>query len=50
MDNLNTHKAASLYERFAPEEARRILRQLEFHYHGFDSGDRCRFDDDVVLA
>jgi uncharacterized small protein (DUF1192 family) len=32
MDNLNTHKAASLYERFAPEEARRILRQLEFHY------------------
>jgi len=32
MDNLNTHKAASLYETFAPEEARRILRQLEFHY------------------
>ena len=32
MDNLNTHKAASLDERFAPEEARRILRKLEFHY------------------
>lgn len=32
LDNLNTHKAASLYERFAPEEARRILRKLEFHY------------------
>jgi hypothetical protein len=32
MDNLNTHKPASLYERFAPEEARRILRKLEFHY------------------
>ncbi len=32
MDNLNTHKAASLYERFAPEEARRLLRKLEFHY------------------
>ncbi len=32
MDNLNTHKAASLYERFAPEEARRILCKLEFHY------------------
>jgi transposase len=32
MDNLNTHRAASLYERFAPEEARRILRRLEFHY------------------
>ena len=32
MDNLNTHKAASLYERFAPEEARRIARKLEIHY------------------
>jgi hypothetical protein len=32
MDNLNTHKPASLYETFAPEEARRILKQLEFHY------------------
>ncbi len=32
MDNLNTHKAASLYERFTPEDARRILRKLEFHY------------------
>jgi hypothetical protein len=32
MDNLNTHKAAALYETFAPAEARRILKQLEFHY------------------
>ena len=32
LDNLNTHKPASLYEAFAPEEARRILRKLEFHY------------------
>jgi hypothetical protein len=32
MDNLNTHKAASLYEAFAPEEARRIIKHLEFHY------------------
>ena len=32
MDQLNTHKPASLYETFAPEEARRILRKLEFHY------------------
>jgi len=32
MDNLNTHKAASLYEAFAPEEARRIGKKLEFHY------------------
>jgi hypothetical protein len=32
LDNLNTHRPASLYEAFAPEEARRILRRLEFHY------------------
>lgn len=32
MDNPGTYKAAALYERFAPEEARRILRRLEFHY------------------
>ena len=32
LDNLNTHTGAALYQAFAPEEARRILRQLEFHY------------------
>jgi uncharacterized small protein (DUF1192 family) len=32
MDTLNTHKPASLYETFTPQEARRILRKLEFHY------------------
>lgn len=32
LDNLNTHKAASLYEAFTPEEARRIIKKLEFHY------------------
>ncbi len=32
MDNLNTHNPSSLYEKFRPEEARRILRRLEFHY------------------
>ena len=32
MDNLNTHKAASLYEAFAPEEARRLAERLEIHY------------------
>jgi hypothetical protein len=32
MDNLNTHKPASLYETFAPQEARRLLKRLEFHY------------------
>ena len=32
LDNLNTHTGASLYEAFPPEEARRILERLEFHY------------------
>ena len=32
LDNLNTHKLASLYEAFEPAEARRIARKLEFHY------------------
>jgi hypothetical protein len=32
LDNLNTHKPASLYETFEPTEARRILRKLEFHH------------------
>jgi len=31
-DNLNTHKAASLYETFEPAEARRILRKVHFHF------------------
>ena len=31
-DNLNTHDGASLYEAFAPAEARRILDRIEFHY------------------
>jgi hypothetical protein len=32
MDNLNTHKPASLYEAFAPAEARRLAEKLEIHY------------------
>jgi uncharacterized small protein (DUF1192 family) len=32
LDNLNTHRAASLYETFPPQEARRILQRLEFHF------------------
>ena len=32
MDNLNTHKPSSLYEAFPPEEARRLLDRLVFHY------------------
>ena len=31
-DNLNTHSPASLYEAFAPEEARRIAQKIEWHY------------------
>lgn len=32
LDNLNTHRPASLYEAFEPAEARRVLKRLEFHY------------------
>jgi len=32
MDNLNTHTGASLYEAFAPAEARGLLDRLEFHF------------------
>lgn len=32
MDNLNTHKKASLYEAFSPAEAKRIADKLDIHY------------------
>jgi DDE superfamily endonuclease len=32
MDNLNTHTPSSLYQTFAPAEARRLLQKLEIHY------------------
>lgn len=32
VDNLNTHSSASLYKTFAPAEARRIARKIEWHY------------------
>lgn len=32
LDNLNTHTPGALYEAFPPDEARRLLRKLEFHY------------------
>ena len=32
LDNLNTHGPASLYEAFAPGEARRLTERLEFHH------------------
>jgi hypothetical protein len=31
-DNLNTHKVASLYEAFPPQEAKRLRDRLEIHY------------------
>jgi hypothetical protein len=31
-DNLNTHKVASFYEAFEPNEALRLTRRLEIHY------------------
>ncbi|MGY3572997.1 hypothetical protein ACVMB1_000201 [Bradyrhizobium sp. USDA 4504] len=31
-DNLSIHTPSALYQAFAPAEARRILRRLEFHY------------------
>ena len=32
MDNLNTHKIASLYEAFEPQEALRLSQRLDIHY------------------
>ena len=32
LDNLNTHRPASLYQTFPPREARRVLKRLEFHH------------------
>jgi hypothetical protein len=32
LDNLSTHSASALYQTFPADEARRVLRRLEFHY------------------
>ena len=32
LDNLNTHRMASLYETFPASEARRIAKRLQFHH------------------
>ncbi|MGY4473580.1 hypothetical protein ACVILL_000994 [Bradyrhizobium sp. USDA 3364] len=32
LDNLSTHSPGTLYQTYAPAEARRILRRSEFHY------------------
>ena len=31
-DNLNTHKVASFYKAFDPQEARRLIERLDIHY------------------
>jgi hypothetical protein len=31
-DNLSTHKVACLYERFEPQQARRMAQKIEWHY------------------
>ena len=32
LDNLSTHSAGALYQTFPADEARRVLRRIEFHY------------------
>jgi transposase len=32
LDNLSTHKAGALYQAFPPDEARRVMRRIEFHH------------------
>ena len=32
LDNLNTHRPASMYQTFEPKEARRVIKRLEFHH------------------
>ena len=32
VNNLSTHSAGALYQTFPADEARRVLRRLEFHY------------------
>jgi len=32
LDNLSTHSPGALYEAFPPQEARRLLKKLEFHF------------------
>jgi transposase len=32
LDNLSTHSAGALYQTFPADEARRVLRRLDFHY------------------
>ena len=49
LDNLNTHRMASLYETFSPAEARRIAKRLEFH-HTPKHGKLAEYGGDRVSA
>ena len=42
-DQLNTHDPAALYEVFEPEEAKRLLDRLEFHYTPKHGRDRVQY-------
>jgi len=33
IDNLNTHKPASIYKVFKPKETQRIIKRLQIHYN-----------------
>jgi hypothetical protein len=46
LDNLNTHSPGSLYEAFAPEEARRLAERLELHY----TKPTCRLSTEIELS
>ncbi len=42
LGNFNTHSPAALYEVFEPQEARRVVRKLEFHYTPNLANGMCR--------
>ena len=33
IDNINTHKPASIYKVFKPKETQRIIKRLQIHYN-----------------
>ena len=65
LDKLNTHRSASLYQTFQPEDARRVIKRLEYHHtpkHGswHNTAEiefsvfgkqclNCRIDDEAAL-
>ena len=49
LDNLNTHNPSSLYKAFPPDEAKRILDRLEFHYTP-KHGRRCESQMKAIIC